>query len=408
MIHTHNNHACDIAIIGGGFVGLTLAKALDPYGFKIALYDPGPAPIPTTAITNVAEALTQQPNPSLDNRGIALANSSIDILTRYHIWQELASHATPIKTIHISEAKRFGRVKLAATNYKLTQFGAVICGDLLLNTLKNLSKNLNNTTCHFGAKLDASALATIAAQQPKLIVGADGTNSILRTFANIHIQQAGTNTNTSDQTTNTSAIVCNIQVANPHQYIAYERFAPPFTLALVPFGAQLYKCILIAHNALTQKYLQSSTSEFSTLIANLIGNRCGKILQVGKLSTYPLNTVRATQLHQGNMVLLGNAANTIHPIAAQGLNLGLRDVATLTNILAAHNTTATLDAPSLLAEYSKLRITDHNRTAKFATNVVNLFDSSNPIIKLARGFGLTIGGCSSFIQDYLVAAGLGE
>jgi 2-octaprenyl-6-methoxyphenol hydroxylase len=363
----------DILIVGGGLVGLSLASALSSLPLKIG----------------ILEAKTTLPS---DQRALALSLSSQKILATLGLWEKIVALATPIQRIHVSYQGRFGAVHLDAAKQQLSAYGYVIFFHQLMQVLRDSLNACKKVQYLSPAELQAIELhddkATVTAKTPegithfhsKLVIGADGNRSKLRELLNI---------STDMHDYRQKAIVTTLELARNHENIAFERFTNLGTLALLPMNAQ--KCALVwtSDSAYAEELYHLSEAEFLKRVQQQFGYRLGRFRKMGARHNYPLQLIQATELTKQRSVLIGNSAQSLHPIAAQGFNLGLRDVALLAELLAetlaAHGKLCTF---SVLKEYQQRCTADHKRTLNFSQTIVKTFSSSASPLLLARDLGL--------------------
>jgi 2-octaprenyl-6-methoxyphenol hydroxylase len=381
----------EVVIIGGGLVGAALARSLAQHNIHSLVLD------------NQTE--TALYGSELDNRGIALSYSSIQILNSLNLWQKILN-AHAIRTVHISEQGAFGFTKLTAAELNLDVLGYVVSAAELGKALvQNLSSELitvmrpiHITAVHYQPsgcwQLEFSGNKIRA----KLLVAADGANSLLRNYAAVAVS-----TKDYQQT----AIVCNIDTSQATD-IAYERFTAQGVLALLPFGKQQLKCVWTVPNTILAHMQQLEDSEYLAAIQTAFGYRSGKLLKVSARKMFPIHHVALQQLYVPGLVFIGNAANTLHPAAAQGLNLGLRDAQELTTILRhAKNNAIAFNNVQLLQRYSAARQLDHSNTQRFTNSIVEIFASEFTFINQARKFALFAAQFISPIKHRILKQGVG-
>lgn len=375
----------DLVIIGGGLVGASLAHALVDSRLKIAMIDQLPA-----------ENLY---SPALDNRGLALAYNSVQILAKLNIWPKLLSQAYPISMVHVSEQGSFGFTKLTADKFNLPALGYVVSASLLGSALltdlpDNISIirpadiiDLNYNGNNWQLNLNTQQLnKQITA---KVLIAADGTNSILHDKLQISV---------TSKNFQHSAIVCNVYTQQAQNTVAYERFVNEGVLAFLPFGSNKFKCVWTVDNNLVVDLMNLSNSEFLNKLQAAIGFRLGRLLSVDKPIVFPIKQSQAGIIYKNNAVLIGNAANTLHPVAAQGFNLGLRDVIILADLLKKN---------ADLANYTALRYKDHNKTQNNTNKLVEIFDSKSVLVKSARRCGLLATQFLPVLNKHITAQGMG-
>jgi 2-octaprenyl-6-methoxyphenol hydroxylase len=369
----------DIAIVGGGMVGASLGVALAPLGMRIALIEYIPH-----------DAAAQ---PSFDERTTALSNGSRRILETLGVWQELSNGATPIAKIHVSDKGRFGFARLEAAEMGLAALGYVIPNRALGRALWSRLAGFSNVQVLCPAKVVDVALkeAGVSLQveaQPsqlrvaaRLAVAADGAGSALRTAAGMPAESRD-----YQQT----ALITTVLPQRFHEHVAYERFTPAGPLALLPLRDGRCTLVLTLKTEDAARVLAMSDAQFIAELQSRFGFRLGRFLQVGGRSSYPLSITRAGQLSAQRCVVVGNAAQSLHPVAGMGFNLGLRDVASLAELIAERIHSESFDpgAAQLLAQYDAWRAADRRGVIAFTDGLVRAF--SNPLAALGvlRNIGL--------------------
>lgn len=362
----------DIVIAGGGMIGASLACALSGQGWRIALLEATEPTVPTHA--------------SYDDRAIALSQSSLRILQALG----LTPPSIPINTVHISEQGQFGIVRLHAVQESVAQLGAVTSARALGQSLFAALSERSDISLLCPARLqdfeqqpdrvnlNIEQTGQTKNLQTRLLVAADGAHSPIR-------QQLGIKTWHRDYAQ--CAIIANCSTELDHRNIAYERFTPTGPLALLPL--QHKQCALVSTHIknTVESLLHASDSTFLEQLQHRFGDRLGRFLQIGQRSAYPLQLQFARELYRQRVVLMGNAAHSLHPIAGQGFNLGLRDVAVLADVLlkAQH-----LDIGShvVLQQYAQQRCWDQRRALAFTDSLVRLFKRSWLPLRLTRSAGL--------------------
>jgi 2-octaprenyl-6-methoxyphenol hydroxylase len=375
----------DVAIIGGGLIGASMARSISDASLNIAIID--------------QQAATELYSPTLDNRGLALSYLSAKFLEKLNIWSQLSAQAHPIKTVHVSEQGNFGFSRLSAANLQIPALGYVLSaghlGAALVQGLELLAgvtsfrpikiKNLNYSSQQKLWHIEF-ADKTISS---KLLIGADGTDSIVRQKLNISV---------NIKAYNQSAIVTNLYSNQDHADVAYERFTETGVLALLPFGEKKLKLVWTVDNALLNNFTELSDTDFLDKAQTAFGRRLGKFISIDARKVFPISQQQTTKICSENAVLIGNAANTLHPVAAQGFNLGLRDVATLREIIVAGDS---------LEKYELMRAKDHQATQKNTNSLVELFASQKATVKLARSFAMLAAQFVPLINKRITAQGLG-
>lgn len=391
----------DVVIIGAGMVGASLACSLASSGLRIAIIE---------AITINAD---QQP--SYDDRGITLSPSSRRILEHIGVWQELQSHINPIKKIHVSEQGRFGFTHLNASDSGLDELGYVVVARSLGQALHKQMLTFGNITLicpaelkHFQLNDSAMSIEISTPDGPEticagLLVGADGSRSLVRRLASI---------NTNEHDYKQTAIVANVTTEKPNEAMAYERFTSHGPIALLPIDKNRSVLVFTVNKEKANHYTSMADEPFIESIEKEFGRRLGTILEVGQRRSYPIKFIEAIEQYQQQLVLLGNAAHTIHPNAAQGFNLGLRDVAGLAEcILSGIDKGFSVDELSILEEYVSLRDADQQRVLRFSNRIAKSFYNNLPLLVPARNLALLMLDIipdlkMSFIQQAMGVAGV--
>jgi 2-octaprenyl-6-methoxyphenol hydroxylase len=307
-------------------------------------------------------------------------------------WSEISKHTTAIKSIHVSDQGRFGFTHLDHQQEGVDALGYVITARELGQSLVQQLDQLDNLTLISPATLTdlklgedhATAVINRNGQSKSitasLIVAADGGNSIVRQKLDIR---------TTDHDYEQTAIIANITPERHHQNVAYERFTRHGPLALLPMDDNRCALVWTRNPEDAEKILALDDNTFLAELQPCFGNRLGRFLKTGERTAYPLRLVRAQEQVRNRLALIGNAAHTLHPIAGQGFNLGLRDVATLAQIIT-DAIQAEQDAGDLtvLKQYAQWRSRDHQQVIGFTNTLVNIFSNRFPPLTFARNLGL--------------------
>ncbi|MCG8377954.1 MAG: 2-octaprenyl-6-methoxyphenyl hydroxylase [Proteobacteria bacterium] len=390
-------HEYDVAIIGAGMVGASLACALAPGNLKIAIVEP--------------VKLSSDIQPSYDDRGIALSLSSKRILESLGVWQQVEPFATPIKKIHVTEQGRFGSTHIDTSRSEYNELGFVVIARSLGQALHNRLSELNNVSLicpaelkHFqqnnsGMFLELAVAESLQGINTKLLVGADGNNSLVRRLAGLKTDQYDFNQ---------TAIVANITTQKDNNATAYERFTPHGPIALLPIGRNRSVLVFTVSRDNSERYLSMSDEQFIEKVESEFGRRLGKINQLGTRKSYPIVFMEAIKQYQQSLVLLGNAAHTIHPNAAQGFNLGLRDVAGLAEcIFTGIDRGLDLDDLSILESYIKLRSLDQQHVMQFTTGLARSFYNQFPLLSDVRHLALVLLDVFPVVKDSFMEKAMG-
>jgi 2-octaprenyl-6-methoxyphenol hydroxylase len=420
----------DVAIIGGGMVGASLAVALAGTGISTMLVE--------------GTAAGSKTQPSFDDRTTALGNASRRIFDGLGIWKRLAPEAAAIRTIHVSDAGRFGFARLTAAEQGIDAFGYVISNraigaalwdrlqgaqDVLLRVPARperveisdqrvtftLAGNKSASTIPSGNTLadntpadntppgnsppgDNSASETVSA---RLVVAADGAHSLVRAAAGIEADV---------EDYEQIAIVANVTADRPHDGTAYERFTQSGPLAVLPLHDGSYGVIWTCTPTRAAEVLSLDNNSYLRELQDRFGWRAGRFVRAGVRASYPLKLTRATTTVATRTVLIGNAAQALHPVAGQGFNLGLRDAAMLAEVIVGARVGASwaattgaasagatraapgadVGSPDLLRQFAAWREGDRNGVVRFTDGLVKMFASTRPGAGVLRNLGLLL------------------
>lgn len=336
-------------------------------------------------------------HPSFDARSTALSFSSRVIYEKLGVWNRLAQGLCPIETIHVSSRGHFGSSLLKASDHNWPALGYVVentcLGDALLQhlyskdsiTLLSPAKVISAAPHQAGMRLHVEAESAESIETALLVV-ADGAGSNLRAKLGMQVQQTP-----YDQ----HALIANVTFAKAHANCAFERFTDQGPLALLPLlqsKAGEHRSALVWTAPPEQAlHLQSAPEQaFLQALQDRFGYRLGRILRVGERHSYPLSLVQSQEQIRQGVVVMGNAAHALHPVAGQGFNLALRDVAQLSTVLEQGvGSGAQLGDISLLQHYLARQKSDQNRTIEFSDRVPSLFMLTDPVLGLTRDMALS-------------------
>jgi len=370
----------DVIIVGGGLVGASLACALAPLGLKVALVE--------------AVAFRAASQPSYDDRTLALSASSCRILEAMGLWPHLRDQATAIREIHVRELHRPGHVVLDPRDLGLDRFGHVVEARVFGAAMSAALPRLENMDflCpasveeirvgEDGVVVDYSGPEGAGQARGALLVGADGAQSFVR-------ESLGIATERHDY--RQTAVICNVTPEQDHRGRAFECFTPSGPFAVMPHVNGRCGLIWCEHSERAQELLDLPDDEFLQRAQRRFGNHLGAFVKLGRRSSYPLRLVRALEDIRPRAVILGNAAHAIHPIGAQGFNLGLRDVAVLAEVLAdtvRREGAAAIGEPATLRRYSEWRAPDQRGTIAYSDGLARLFSNPSGVAATARTAGL--------------------
>jgi len=371
----------DIAIIGGGPVGAALALALRDCKLNVCLLEARPAKLA-----------------SKDARALALSYGSRLLLDRLGVWNSLKD-VSPIRTIHISQKHSFGRTVLQADKMNVPELGYVLPYAALQSALDKALQHSDITTIHGASVSDLNADDSGATVEyllngvehtlhARLAVVADGGKLLEQQFPP-EVHDYGQ-----------SALITHISCSTPQADTAFERFTSQGPLALLPY-MDGYELVWTAPHQRAQDMLNWDDVTFLHELKSHFGDRVGDFLTVGKRTCFPLGLRRAPkQSPMPHTVLLGNAAQTMHPVAGQGFNMGLRDAWEMAlEILDAKP--VDLGTEAMLAAYRSERRTDREIGIRFTDGLVKLFSNDLPLVSAGRAAALTALDCLPFAKKFV-------
>lgn len=381
---------CDVAIAGGGMAGATLALAISRWAPRLRLRIIEAFPLPDNAGP-------EDYQPSYDARSTALAWGTAEIYRQLDLWDAIAVRATPIQHIHVSQRGRFGATRLAASEHGQPALGYVVdnrwLGQVLLAALRNNPQIAWDAPTRVAdARVQAQGMRLMleregrsAALDAGLLVLADGGRSGLRDCLGFAVDQKDYHQH---------ALIANVTTANSHGFTAYERFTEQGPLALLPRGAP----DRAGHeNALVWTLPESQVEEvlgwddatFLTHLQAAFGWRLGRMEKVGERTSYPLTLNRVHEPVGARVALVGNAAQSLHPVAGQGFNLAIRGLMHLAGGLAKQASLADETVVNeVLGHYAATYAQDRQRVMGLSDSLATLFDDQSPIPPAARELGL--------------------
>ena len=368
----------DVLIVGGGMVGASLVQALAGQGLRIAVIESVP--------------VEKRTEPGYDDRALALAHGTRKIFHALGLWEELSAAATPIHRIHISDRGHCGFTRMERTEEGLEALGYVVPARAITRVLGGVLRQPGAVDLYCPAvlselEIDESGamarLSTGATEQEitaRLVVAADGAGSSIRDRLGIPVQV---------HDYGQVAIVTNITPQLPHHNVAYERFTETGPLALLPMSEQRCAVVWTVDEKDSDTVTALSDAEFLDRLQDRFGYRLGRLERVGRRQAWPLRLVRAQESVRQRLVLVGNAAHTLHPIAGQGFNLGVRDVAVLAEVIV-DAVRADRDPGDLavLSRYGSWRQGDHRRVTAFTDGMARMFTLPLPAFGVVRSAGM--------------------
>lgn len=336
-------------------------------------------------------------HPSFDARSTALSYSSRLVYEKMGFWDELLQWLCPIDSIHVSSRGRFGSSLLRAGDYAWPALGYVVENAWLGNALVQ--------ALHRQGRVEILSPAKVAAAVPEgrgmrlqlenapfsvidtaLLLVADGATSGLREQLGVHVQE---------KPYRQHSLIANVAFAQPHAGCAYERFTDQGPVALLPLLAsspgENRSALVWTLSPEQAEHLQACPAgEFLQALQDRFGYRLGRMLQVGERHCYPLSLIQSSEQVRQGVVVMGNAAHALHPVAGQGFNLALRDVAELAKVV----TRGIGEGRSpgdlgLLQRYLTRQQPDQDRTIEFSDRLPSLFMQPDPVLGLARDLALS-------------------
>ncbi|HEY1900400.1 MAG TPA: 2-octaprenyl-6-methoxyphenyl hydroxylase [Steroidobacteraceae bacterium] len=372
----------DIAIIGGGMVGASLALAVAAAGRRAVLIE---------AIS--PDSSTHQ---SFDERTTALGNASRRILEALGVWDSVADRCGVIRAIHVSDAGRLAFARLNAREQGIEAFGFVVPNRVLGAALwdqigRNAAISVRMPAQVASVSTDAAGVTLTLADpegdpkrpqtrtlRARLVVAADGAHSAVRRDAGITATEADYGQ---------VGIVANVATDTAHDGTAYERFTSAGPLALIPLRDGSYTVVWARTPEDAAQTLGATDEEFLKLLQQCFGWRVGKFTRVGRRASYPLKLTRADEAVGQRTVLIGNAAQSLHPVAGQGFNLALRDVAALAELLAEEGDPG---AAALLERFAQGRAADRRGVTRFTDGLIRIFGDARLPVRVLRDVGLLL------------------
>ncbi|APZ43712.1 2-octaprenyl-6-methoxyphenyl hydroxylase [Acidihalobacter ferrooxydans] len=385
--------AFDILIVGGGMVGASLAAAFVGSPWRVGVLEARPYGAPD--------------QPSYDERSIALAYGSRRILEALGVWLGLVVEAAPITRIHVSDRGYFGAARVAAREQGVAALGYVAPNRAVGAALMPLLEHAANIELIAPATVESTSdegeTVKVCARTPdgarelrtRLLVAADGANSPVREALALPTQV---------ERYGQCAVIANVSVDAPRAGTAYERFTDSGPLALLPLGGARYSLVWTQREDAVDAVMALDDARFLAALQDRFGWRLGRFVAVGKRADYPLVLVRARTAWHGRTALVGNALHSLHPVAGQGFNLALRDIAALVEALRG---AADPGAPEGLQRYQALREPDMARVVGFTDFLARVFARDLPLLGHARAGGLLLADWSPALNRWLARQNMG-
>ncbi|AWX14465.1 2-octaprenyl-6-methoxyphenyl hydroxylase [Mergibacter septicus] len=389
----------DIIINGGGINGLTLALAINrfsqPRQLRIAIIERSPR--------------QHHQGTGFDARSIALSVGTcrklakITLANQTNLWQQFQPYIEPIFNIHVSDQGHAGLVEFSAEELHLSQLGAVIeltaVGEVLTKALQQ-APNIDFycpeqiTSAEFSPQQVKVCLSNSMELTCLLLVGADGSYSKTAKMAGIETSIVRDYQQT--------AVIANILSSEPHQGRAFERFTSQGPLALLPLQKNLLSLVWCLKEA--EQILSLDEHTFLQHLQQQFGWRLGRFKQTGQRYAYPLRLSQAKRHTATRLALVGNAMQSLHPIAGQGFNLGIRDLFALAKAIA---DCQDIGSPTMLQAYTQTRLNDQRRTITLTDSLVTIFANDFLPLQIARNLGLGLLANSKYLRQQFVKPMLG-
>jgi len=370
----------DLAIVGGGLVGASLALALAPLGLRIAVIEAVPPG-------------TVDQHPSFDERTTALANGTVAVFRTLGVWEPMEREAASIRRIHVSEQGRFGTARIDAGEQGREALGYVLPNRVIGAALWSGLARMPQVQVIAPAKVLGSDLADDArvvryeqdgsscSLRARLVVAADGARSMVR-------EQAGIEAERIDY--RQTAIISTATTQRFHDHTAYERFTPDGPIAVLPLKDGRVGIVWTCAPDEAERLLALPDDDFREAFQKAFGLRLGRFLRIGQRYSYPLALSRSERHIAERLAVVGNAAQGLHPISGQGFNLGLRDAVSLAEVLADARVEGATDvgARAPLEAYASWREEDQRRIVAFTDGLVRLFAAPLQVVRTLRSVGL--------------------
>jgi 2-octaprenyl-6-methoxyphenol hydroxylase len=374
-------HVFDVIIVGGGMVGLSAALGFAKLGLSVAVLEAH-----KLSLSGVPET------PSFDSRSTALSYGSRKILEDLGVWSAMADLVSPISSVHVSQKGMMGVSRMTAAEMSCPELGYVapnqVIGASLLQALSNYPVALLSE-CQLESFESGEAQSFVGVKQANkaslqllttLLVIADGSMSTTAGLVGIDY---------SIQPYQQHAVIANVTFQQPHSGVAYERFTQRGPLALLPLKDRNMSLVWTIPDDDIAWYESASDAAFIARLQKVFGDRLGEIERVGLRVSYPLKLVQAKELYRRGLLVLGNAAHSLHPVAGQGFNLALRGVArAIESIAIGVESGVPISSPNLLGEAIEAHQQDQKITVGLSDQLVKKFSQSSPLLGLIRDAGI--------------------
>ena len=391
----------DVVICGGGLAGASLASALEPTGLKIAVIE--------------RKNFDQVEQTSFDTRYLALTYGTGMVFRSLGLWQKLENDSvTEIRQIEVASESRRGLANLRFDDTGVQVLGWNVAANALGKVLVERIQSIGNVTvfssskiCSFGLEFERIKLDILEKDnsrsrriKTKLLVIADGGSSGLREKFNFQVQS---------KRYPQKVLVCRVESDQPHRGMAYEHFLHSGPLALLPVGESSFSVVWTVEQRDIHYLKEVDEQTFLTELQNKFGTRAGKFRKIlSQRASYPLELSRLKKFVRPRVVVVGNASHTVHPVAGQGFNLALRDVAALADVLQSHHRWGwDIGSYDVLSHYESWRSRESKAVSWFTDSLIESFTTQSKGFSTARNVCLNIVGSSPLLRRSVLARTMG-
>lgn len=403
----HSGGATEVAIVGGGMVGMALAISLAQKDITTVLLE--------------AQSTQDETDEQFDDRTIVINPASQLFWQELGIWPELETHTTNIDRVHVSNQGRFGMVQFDKDELEVPQLGHVVAAKKLAKVLLEAVQKHKSIAMLQPAKLlefeQADTHVSLSIEHEgsvkqvsaQLMVGADGVQSPIRSRLKLE---------TAVKSYQRSAVICNIVSSQKHQHRAFERLTTNGPMALLPFSngsghneseKSRFGFVWSMPTEDAEHMLIADDSSFIGLAQQKFGHRAGQFQKIGRRSCYPIYQIKVPIQHAHRVVLMGNAAHAVSPVSAQGLNLAVRGIGRLSEQLhMVKQKGQDLGCDSVLTQYQQASDEDQQRTLSYTDDLMTWFKIDEPFVNTIRSMGLVAINASLNLKKtlYKTAGGL--
>ena len=386
----------DIIIVGGGMVGATLACALGNSSFKIAVIE-------------AQQSHFDWPEGSHDIRVSAITHASQHIFENLGVWESMQQDGVAAyEQMHVWDASGQGQIHFDSTEVGQADLGHIIENRIIQKAVQNRLSDFDNIDLLMPVQLQSMQMSKQGVEllcadglklMTKLLVGADGANSWVRKTAGISLSSWAYHQN---------AVVCNVNTSESHQSACWQQFMPEGPLAFLPLADGQSSIVWSTTEEKSQSLLNMDEHSFNQELQLTFGSSLGRIQLSSERSAFPLRLRHANQYVQKNLALIGDAAHTVHPLAGQGVNLGLLDAVVLAEeLLRAQENKREVGALSTLRRYERRRKGDNMAMLAAMDGFKRLFSNDFTPLKLIRNSGLNIADKLNPIKNLMIKRAMG-